>query len=54
MTGEEDEFEIVQTGEHGTNVVKGKVSGTVVQFDQVGDVEFGDGIVIRARPAKED
>jgi hypothetical protein len=56
MTGDEaDEFEIVQTDEGVTNVVRGKVSGTVVQLGRVdGDLSFGGGIVIRGREPEED
>ena len=58
MTGEDrpdEELDIVQTGENVTNVVRGRVSGTVMQFDTVGpDDVVGDGVIIRARPPKED
>jgi hypothetical protein len=46
MTGDqeqpEDVQELEQTTEHGTNVIRGKVTGTVVQLDVVkGDLDFG-------------
>ena len=54
MTGDE-EFEIVHTTENVTNVVRGKVYGTVFQADRIdGDLVIGDGIVIRGREAVED
>jgi hypothetical protein len=46
MTGEEDE--IVQVNETSTNIVRGKVHGTVLQFDVVD----GD-IVLNARESTE-
>jgi hypothetical protein len=58
MTGEdqpEEELDIVHTGENVTNVVRGRVTGTVMQFDTIGPGDVvGDGIIIRARPAKEE
>jgi hypothetical protein len=57
MTGEEEdaEFEIVQIGENVTNIVRGKVTGTVMQFEQIdGDISVGEGIVIRGRKPLED
>jgi hypothetical protein len=53
MTGEEEQpedVELVQITEHATNIVRGKVSGTVVQLDHLdGDVVFDGGLVIRRR-----
>ncbi|MEV6239745.1 hypothetical protein [Lentzea sp. NPDC051838] len=41
MTGDDDEEEIVQIGENVTNVVRGKVHGTLVQLESVeGDLTF--------------
>ena len=57
MTGEEEdaEFEMVQIGENVTNIVRGKVTGTVMQFEQIdGDVSVADGIVIHGRKPSED
>ncbi|MGW6929648.1 hypothetical protein ACWGE0_06225 [Lentzea sp. NPDC054927] len=56
MTGEEEDVqEIVQVHENGTNVVRGEVHGTVIQFDRIdADGVLGEGIVIRARKPKED
>lgn len=48
MTGEEDEVEIAQFDQNGTNIILGDVSGTVMQFGHIA----GD-VVLNARESPE-